>query len=433
MSTRGLHAAAGAVFACFLGLVVSSALGATRTYSSGRLRQAVPDAGTLESGIDVRDSGAVSHLAVFLRLDHERDSDLVLSLVAPDGTSVRLSSRHGVSGRNFGSGSRDCSGQPTVFEDQSDLRLSDSSPPFEGSHRPDQRLATLYGNNARGRWVLRVEDVEPGRTGTLFCWQLALSRDVVEVKRGASGRVRAELSYRERNFSYRDVRLRIVRRGRSVYSRPLPRVGGGGPYWRPIVEGRQPLVVRDLDADGEPEVVVDVFTGGAHCCTYSLAFRYSPARRSYRHQAVFWGNVGYRIVDHDRNGRPELSSFDDRFNYAFAAYAASVPPVRIWRYDRGRLLDVTRRFPGVVRADAARLWGLYLRTRRSSYREVRGILAAYLADAYVLGEQVEGWRRLELAYRRGDLGHGPTKEGYPAGRAYLTKLRAFLRETGYAG
>ncbi len=434
MASTGRRSLLAAVaVASILVLCLGSASGATRTYSSGALRVAIADQGTVDRAIAIPDAGAVSYLAVSLRLDHARVADLVISLVAPDGASVPLSVRRGGGGRNFGSGSRTCSGQVTVFEDGAALRLADDDPPFEGLYRPDGRLARLYGKEARGRWTLRIADERIGQTGTLFCWKLDLSRDIVESRRASSGAVKAELFYRERNFRYRDVRLKIVRAGKTEYARSLDRIGCGGcPYWRPLLDGRVPILVRDLDRDREPEVVLDLFSGGAHCCTYSLILRYSPRAGTYKVGTFQWGNVGYRLVDFARDGRPELASGDDRFNYAFAAYAASATPIRIWRYERGSLVDVTRRFPGSVASHAARLWNLYRQVRVSAFPEVRGVLAAYMADEYLLGRQERGWQRLETARRRGDLGRGPTEDGYPAGRAYLAKLRSFLHTTGYA-
>jgi hypothetical protein len=61
---------------------------------------------------------------------------------------------------------------------------------------------------------------------------------------------------------------------------------------------------------------------------------------------------------------------------------------------------------------------------------VRGILAAWLADQYSLGRGRAGWRFLERAERRGELGRKP--DLWPVGKAYLRKLRAFLKTTGYA-
>jgi hypothetical protein len=31
--------------------------------------------------------------------------------------------------------------------------------------------------------------------------------------------------------------------------------------------------VRDLDGDGEPEVLVDFYWGGVHCCFYTDVYR----------------------------------------------------------------------------------------------------------------------------------------------------------------
>jgi hypothetical protein len=244
------------------------------------------------------------------------------------------------------------------------------------------------------------------------------------VERVTRGAVTAELSYTVRDDAVRDLRLRILRRGRlagEVRPRPL---GFGGR-----VAG--PLVVRDLDGDREPEVVLDLYSGGAHCCTSSLFFRYVRTRGTYAKATRSWGNQGYRLVDYDRDGQPELSSRDDRFAAAFTAYAASASPIQVWHYDRGRLRIVTRRFLPRIAHDAVQLWREYARIRRSDFPEVRGFLAAWLADQALLGREEEGWRVLEAAERRGELGRGATMDGYPAGRRYLAALRSFLRRTGY--
>jgi len=424
--------AAAIVLGCLL--LIAGAGAATSTYSSGALRIPIRDGETIEQSVTVREAGPVWHLAVAVRLDHERDSDLALSLVAPDGTPVRLATHEGGTRRNLGSGNRNCSGFFAVFDDSGTQTLRSAEPPLEGQFRPEERLSHLYGKQARGQWTLRVSDDGVGKAGTLLCWQLDLSRNVVEVKRAADGRVRAELSYRERAFTYRDVRLRILRAGKALVARPLPEPGCSGrcPYFRPFMDLGSPITVRDLDGDREPEVLVDTFSGGAHCCIFTVFFRYRASSRSYAVSTTYWGNVGYRLADFDRNGLPELASADDTFAYAFTSFAASFDPIRILHFRQGKLVDVTRRFPAVVRRDAARLWGDYRRVRKSQYPDVRGVLAAYIADKYLLGEQKEGWKQLEGALKRGELGRSPEQDGYPAGRLYVTKLRGFLRHYGYA-
>ena len=247
------------------------------------------------------------------------------------------------------------------------------------------------------------------------------------VKRVERGGVAATFSYRIAGDTVTEPRMRIVRRGRELVDVPLRRVGCGGcPTWRPA----GPLRVRSLDGDAEPEVSIDLYTGGAHCCTYTVVWRYDGAR--YLRTLAWWGNAGYRLAQLDRGRALELVSADDRFASAFTAYAASSSPIRIWTFDRGRLVDVTRRFPRVVERDARRQWELYREIRRGEHREVRGVLAAWLADQYLLGRAASGRRTLEAAYARGELGRAERVDGYPAGRAYLRKLLAFLSAKGYA-
>lgn len=242
---------------------------------------------------------------------------------------------------------------------------------------------------------------------------------------GRSTRVRATFTYRGAEGAYRQTRLLIVRNGRRVVDARLASLE------RPGVRVLR-LAVRDLDADREPEVLVEVYTGGAHCCTEALVYRYLPGRRAYARSRHGFGNAGFRLIDPDRDGRPEIETVDDRLAYRFTAYAASVLPLRILHFDHGHLADATGRFPGLVRQEAERLWRGYLRLRQDREADVRGLLAAWLADMYRLGRGREGWRRLEEAYRRGDLGPRPALAGWPQGRAYLRELRSFLRRAGYA-
>src|SRR5205807_8851553 len=131
--------------------------------------------------------------------------------------------------------------------------------------------------------------------------------------------------------------------------------------------------------------------------------------------------------------RIEFVSLDDRFAYDFGGYAGSVDPIRIWTYDRGRLRDTTRRFPRQVARDAARLWHHYLRSRGTRNDDSRGILAAWAAEEYMLGDGAAVWPALERALRRGDLGRCEPGGGCyePYGTAYIRALRRLLRKTGY--
>ena len=144
------------------------------------------------------------------------------------------------------------------------------------------------------------------------------------------------------------------------------------------------------------------------------------------------GNYPYDLSDLDGDGVPEFLSADDRFAYAFAAFALSIPPVQIWQYREGRMNDATRGFRKSVKRDANTWWKLYKKERRKSLAnrvDLRGVLAGWAADKYQLGQQATVWKTLKAARKRGELrGSGP----WPRGRKYLRELREFLEATGYA-
>jgi subtilisin-like proprotein convertase family protein len=414
-----------------LALLPGTASAATRTYSTGRLRYPIPDVGSVEVPLRVLQKGPVSYLEVSVRIDHPRDSDLTLSLVSPSGSAIVLSAKRGDRGRNYGVGPP-CGYGTTVFTEESEVPIARGKAPFDDWFRPEQPLPLLYGAEASGVWKLRIADDRAGAAGAVRCFKLLVSRRVVQTETARAGRTAATLSYVERTGAFTYLRLQIVRRGAIVFDGPPKRLDPCVcAYNGPVVgEAGGALHVRDLDGDGEPEVVLDSYLGAAHCCWYTDVYRYLRRRRVYRPSVGFWGNVSARLVDIGLDGRPEFQTADDRFAYAFTSFAGSSFPIRILRFDHGRFVDVTRRFPRLVRRDAAELYASYRSALRGSFPDVRGILAAWLADEYSLGRGPAGWRVLERAERRGQLGQKP--DGWPVGKAYLRKLRAFLRRTGYA-
>ena len=92
-----------------------------------------------------------------------------------------------------------------------------------------------------------------------------------------------------------------------------------------------PLQLVDLDADGEPEVLVDAFTNGAHCCALTEILRFDGT--TYAPFEASWGNLGYDLKDLNGDGRPELITADDAFSYAFSSFAGSFHPPLVLDYD----------------------------------------------------------------------------------------------------
>ncbi len=262
---------------------------------------------------------------------------------------------------------------------------------------------------------------------------LAHANDAGSIVKRA-GAVEATLAWDAAEFGVANPRLKIVRAGAVAFDAPIADICPEGCILvadDPKSGLRSMLNVADLDRDGEPEVVVETFSGGAHCCTQAHVHDFRAATGSYGRLSVEWGNSGFRLRDVGGDKLFEMVGTDDAFAYAFTAYAGSARPVKVLRYGHGAdglplLKDVTRRFPKLIRADARRL----LRTIRKARRgdDMRGLVAAYVAEQYLLRRGRVGLRELDRAQRRGLLAGGG---GQPEGRAYRRALLRFLREHGY--
>jgi hypothetical protein len=255
-------------------------------------------------------------------------------------------------------------------------------------------------------------------------------------ERAAQGNVRAELSYLEETLAggftdYRDLRLTITRAG-GVASWYLPPHTGSIDLMWPAngsVRGAKSVAVTDLDGDGVPEVALQLYTGGAHCCTEVFAFRWDG--RAYRANAIDGGSSGIRQTDLDHDGRPEWVTADPSFEYLFTSFAGSGVPIRIYGYRNGVFADVTRTFRTEIARDAARWWGYYQQQRAHAPDDSRGVLAAWAADEYLLGAGAKVWAALAAANAHGDL-TGDVAADWPAGAGYIAKLRRELHELGYS-
>jgi hypothetical protein len=237
---------------------------------------------------------------------------------------------------------------------------------------------------------------------------------------GRSGQVQAELSYeRGEYYNLKNVHLKILRSGKIVFDDKDPLESKDGRLIGRLSNEDNRLPVVDLDGDKEPEVIVDFFTGGAHCCTYSFIYRYDKQANRYNKIRHDWGNGGYRLKDLDKDGLPEFESRDDRFAYAFTSFAGSGFPLQIWQYRQGKMIDVTRRYPKLVQIHAQQLWQTYRKSLHEVYDGGKGYLAAYLADKYLLNQGQDGWKKLQQNYKGSDRAQ------------FFAEVRKFLRQTGY--
>src|SRR3954463_2206659 len=132
------------------------------------------------------------------------------------------------------------------------------------------------------------------------------------VTSATTGTVAATLSWQAGEVFAERPALRIVRAGAVAFDGALEEECR---VCSQLGDARHALTVRDLDGDADPEVLVDTYTGGAHCCIVTPIFRW--AGDGYRRLTGFFGNVGYTLDDLDGDGRPEFVTADDSFAYVF--------------------------------------------------------------------------------------------------------------------
>jgi hypothetical protein len=247
-----------------------------------------------------------------------------------------------------------------------------------------------------------------------------------ETESTSSGAVAATLSWTpdDNGFGATGVRVVVTRGGVLAYDAPVdPRGACKDATCIPRDDG---FVARDVDADGEPEVVTDLYTGGAHCCDISRILRWDGAR--YVAVDHDWGDRGYRLEDLDADGRSEFVTSDDRFAYLYGSYGSSAFPVRILALRGTAMVDVTSAFPAVVRGDRAALHRL---ARKADY--ARPVYGAWAADRYRLGQRAATLRTLRRLAAQGRLRTDLGSNSPAAQRRWVARLDRDLRRFGYAG
>jgi subtilisin-like proprotein convertase family protein len=126
---------------------------------------ALGDAQNTYDEIVVEELGSILDVNVNIDITHTRTGDLRLILTSPDGTATLLANMIGGDGDNFTN---------TLFDDQAELNITESTPPYTGRFRPQMALSAYNGKESNGTWTMRVYDGQPGNTGTLNSWCLQI-------------------------------------------------------------------------------------------------------------------------------------------------------------------------------------------------------------------------------------------------------------------
>jgi hypothetical protein len=200
--------------------------------------------------------------------------------------------------------------------------------------------------------------------------------------------------------------------------------------------------VARLTRDGDPQVIVTEFSGGAHCCTSTwILTRPSGAAAWSLIDGEILDGSGYWVEDVDGDGALELMSVDNRFLYAFDSYAGSFAPIKIARLIDGKIEDVTER-PEMKSRLAQDLAGLeYSAKNNKDLWSSNGFLVGWVASKIRLGQGDEAWAKFMANYdKASDFGPQICTTGQKLDDCPSDKMQAqpipegfaqFLSDNGY--
>ncbi len=243
-----------------------------------------------------------------------------------------------------------------------------------------------------------------------------------------AGNVTATFAFQGKVPNFHGLHLTISQGGAVLYDQPVVSKFCGKLCWPgPAVGRHSSLQAVDLEADGEPDVVLDLYSGGAHCCTVVQIFSYDPGTMTYVETERVFGDPDAKVVDLRHDGRFEFLTADDSFAYEFTDFAASGLPIEILTFAGRHFTDVTRSYPKLVAKDAALWLKAFKSQAKQHYPDSVGVIAAWAADEDLLGHTKLVSRYLHQQAAAGHL-NAPFAAG---GTRFIAKLQKFLRRGGY--
>lgn len=194
--------------------------------------------------------------------------------------------------------------------------------------------------------------------------------------------------------------LNVNKKGTNIFSRDFT--------------GRITSIKADnLNKEGQTNIYIDNFTGGAHCC-FNLYIGYVSGNDFILSDSLYLGNSGYEIKDLNGDEAREILTASDVFAYQFTNYAQSMFSPLVYTIENNKFVNVTNKFPDVINKDIETL-----KSNLKQYTEkgfscpetdtsetfntdagaVKAILAPMVMDYYNLGEVKTGYDFVISVYK----------------------------------
>lgn len=200
----------------------------------------------------------------------------------------------------------------------------------------------------------------------------------------------------------------------------------------------------DLEGNGDVNAVISFYSGGSSGLNYWQIYYFDDEEQRFGKYSFRKSNSEFfDIRDVDGDGSSEIV----RSGLVFKSYYGLERPILIQKLSNGKIIDVTRRFSEIIRENSYRILerinlvlGKVERVKRNvnppknidkkmdrNYykaggfnEEIQGLLVAYLANKYMLGEGEEGWEFVDRTYREADR------------LVFFYRLSMYLRAGGYS-
>jgi hypothetical protein len=230
-----------------------------------------------------------------------------------------------------------------------------------------------------------------------------------------------------------------VTEGKTSWTLPKPDNGTMSQINQMCVIAFQPEV--------DPGVMIEGFTGGAHCCETPVIYLFNHTQNRYdkvldmtpidfENPHAFDANGGFlpKVV----GDRVLLQTADDAFDYAFSCYACGIDPIVLDTVGFSGLTDVTLRYPALVKANAAMIWKYaQAAVKDEGIADPKtipipfGFVAPWVADECALGQGARAWSKVEQLSREGKLSNALYYQATMTHRSFVPYLHSFLLRDDY--
>ena len=196
------------------------------------------------------------------------------------------------------------------------------------------------------------------------------------------------------------------------YSTTLRITEGGDVIYKGEYEERIDFIKEvDFNKDGNKTILINTYTGGAHCCNILLACKIKNDKLLTT-DTLYMADSYPEIEDLDKNGKMEITGYNMMFAYAFTNFAESRAPEVVYTVENGKFKEVTKNYPVRLRQQIDE-WQSDLEVfLDSNYKceaegdetfntdagSVKAILAAITANYFMLGEVYKGYELIDKAY-----------------------------------